>query len=86
MSNAENPAKVSKPLISRPKVFIDADVLIAGSASTRGASHIVLQLSELTVIEGVISLQVKREAERNLQSCHRRYQFFANWSNPLSKQ
>ena len=67
MSNADSLAKASKLLICRPKVFIDADVLIAGSASTRGASHIVLQLSELTVIEGFISLQVKREAERNLQ-------------------
>lgn len=67
MSNAYNSAKTSTSLISRPRVFIDADVLIAGSASTRGASHIVLQLSELTVIKGLISLQVKGEAERNLQ-------------------
>ncbi len=50
----------------RPVVFIDADALIAGSASTAGASHILLRLSELGLIDGVSSEQVRREAERNL--------------------
>jgi hypothetical protein len=32
------------------RIFCDADVLIAGAASTRGASHILLRLSELTLV------------------------------------
>jgi predicted nucleic acid-binding protein len=47
-------------------VFCDADVLIAGAASTRGASHILLQLSELTLIDCVSSPAAIAEAERNI--------------------
>lgn len=47
-------------------MFIDADVLIAGSASTSGASHLILQLSELGLIDAVASEQVRQESERNL--------------------
>jgi len=51
------------------RVFFDADVLIAGSAtrSPTSASHILLQLAELTLIEGLICPYVREEAERNLQ-------------------
>jgi predicted nucleic acid-binding protein len=54
--------------VASPKlrVFVDADVLISGSASTSGASHIILRLSEFTVIECVCSEQVIAETERNL--------------------
>lgn len=55
------------PLV-KPKIFLDADVLIAGSASTTGASYVVLQLSALALVECIISQQVMVEAERNLQS------------------
>jgi predicted nucleic acid-binding protein len=48
------------------RVFCDADVLIAGAASTRGASHILLQLSELTLIDCVSSPAAITEAERNI--------------------
>ena len=48
------------------RVFCDADVLIAGAASTRGASHILLQLSELTLIDCVSSAAAIAEAERNI--------------------
>ena len=50
------------------QVFLDADVLFAGAASpsTHGASYIVLQLAELTLIECLTSEQVIAEAERNL--------------------
>ncbi len=50
------------------RVMIDADVLFAGAASPsdRSASTVVLRLSEMTVIEGVASVQVVTEAERNL--------------------
>ena len=50
------------------RVFVDADVLFAGSAapSQHGASLAVLRLAELTLIEAVASQQVIAEAERNL--------------------
>jgi len=48
------------------RIFCDADVLIAGAASTTGASHILLQLSELTLLECLASPHVIEEAERNL--------------------
>ncbi len=51
----------------KPRLFVDADVLIAASASTTGASHVLLRLSDLTVIQCIISKQVTIEAERNLQ-------------------
>jgi predicted nucleic acid-binding protein len=41
-------------------------VLIAGAASTTGASHILLQLSELTLLQCLASPYVIEEAERNL--------------------
>jgi predicted nucleic acid-binding protein len=47
-------------------VFIDADSLMAGSASTTGASHLILRLGELGVIDVVSSAQVRAEVERNL--------------------
>lgn len=50
------------------RVMIDADVLFAGSASPseHAASLVVLRLSELTLIDGVVSEQAAVEAERNL--------------------
>ena len=51
----------------RLRVFFDADVLIAGSLSATGASHVLLHLAELGVIEGVTSPQALREAEENLR-------------------
>lgn len=50
------------------RLFVDSDVVIAGSASTTGASHLVLQLSELGLIEAVASEQVRSEVERNLEA------------------
>jgi predicted nucleic acid-binding protein len=55
-----------KNTVRRPKVYLDTDVLLAAAGSTTGASHLVLKLSELTLIEGVISEAVRVEAERNL--------------------
>jgi hypothetical protein len=57
------PANPSKLL-----VFVDADVLFAGSVapSQHGASLVVLRLAEITLIEAVASQQVITEAERNL--------------------
>jgi predicted nucleic acid-binding protein len=54
----------------RPRVFIDADVLFAGSASPseHGASLVVLRMAEITLIEAIASEQVIVEAERNLEA------------------
>jgi len=53
---------------SKLKVFVDADVLFAGSAapSEHSASHVVLQMGELTLLDCVTSQQVITEVERNL--------------------
>jgi len=67
MSNDDAITERSTEALIKSRLFIDADVLIAGSASAAGASHILLHLSDLTIIEGIISQQVKMEAERNLQ-------------------
>jgi hypothetical protein len=52
----------------RPRVFVDADVLFAGSAaaSRYGASLVVLRMAEITLIEAFASQQVVVEAEHNL--------------------
>jgi hypothetical protein len=52
------------------RVFVDADVLFAGSASPTeySASLLVLRLGELTLIDAVTSEQVITEAERNLEA------------------
>jgi len=54
---------------SRPRVFVDADVLFAGAASPseHGASLTILRLAEITLIEAIASRQVITEAERNLR-------------------
>ncbi|MGH2731172.1 MAG: PIN domain-containing protein [Actinomycetota bacterium] len=52
----------------RRRVLFDADALIAGSASATGASHALLVLSELDVLEVVISPHVLAEADRNLRA------------------
>jgi predicted nucleic acid-binding protein len=50
------------------RVFIDADVLFAGSAggSEHGASLVILRMAEITLIEALTSEQVMTEVERNL--------------------
>ena len=54
----------------RPRVFVDADVLFAGAASSseHGASLVNLRLAEITLIEALTSEQVITEAERNLSA------------------
>ena len=60
MSSSE---RASRP---RLKVCVDADVLFAGAASVSGASHLILQLGELGIIEVGVPGQAREEAERNL--------------------
>jgi hypothetical protein len=54
--------------ILKPTVFLDADVIFAGAASPSeyGASHVVLRMGEITLIECVTSQQAVTEVERNL--------------------
>ncbi|NVL89797.1 MAG: PIN domain-containing protein [Desulfobacterales bacterium] len=47
-------------------VFFDSDVMIAGSASAGGASFALLQLAELGLIKGYVSVRVLEECRRNL--------------------
>jgi len=52
---------------SIPKVFFDSDALIAGSASRQGAAFLLLQLAELSLIQGFTSQKVLEECHKNLQ-------------------
>ncbi|MCJ7699994.1 MAG: PIN domain-containing protein [Anaerolineales bacterium] len=55
---------------SKPRLFVDADVLFAGAASPseHSASLLILRLAEITLIEALTSEQVITEAERNLSA------------------
>lgn len=52
----------------KPRIFLDSDVLFAGSASPteHGASLVVLRLGEITLLDCVTSQQCVTEVERNL--------------------
>ena len=56
-------------MVESPKVFLDADVIFAGSAapSIQGASYVVLRMGEITLLDCITSEQVITEVERNLQ-------------------
>lgn len=53
---------------SKPRIFIDDDVLFAGSASPNehSASNVILRMAELTLIDAITSNQVITEVERNI--------------------
>lgn len=51
---------------TRLRICLDADALFAGAASVSGASHLILQLGELGIIEVGVPEQARAEAERNL--------------------
>ena len=54
----------------RPRIFVDADVLFAGSASPNehSASLVLLRMAEITLIEAIVNTQVITETERNLRA------------------
>jgi predicted nucleic acid-binding protein len=54
------------PATPRLRICLDADALFAGAASVSGASHLILQLGELGIIEVGVPEQARTEAERNL--------------------
>lgn len=56
--------------MNKLRVFVDADVIFAGSAapSTHGASHILLVMGELTLMECLTSEQAVTEVARNLEA------------------
>jgi len=49
-----------------PRIFLDANVLIAGSASYTGASRAILTLGELGLLKLIVCPHVLQESERNL--------------------
>ncbi len=51
----------------RPRLFLDTSALLAGLASTTGASNRILALAEARLVILVVSEQVLVEAERNLK-------------------
>lgn len=51
---------------SRLRLFLDADVVIAGSASPDGASHALFQVAELGLVEAWTSPGALTEVRRNL--------------------
>jgi predicted nucleic acid-binding protein len=63
-----------QPVIPRQsrklRVFVDADVIFAGSAAPteHGASHVLLLMGEITLLDCVTSQQAVVEAECNLAS------------------
>jgi hypothetical protein len=56
-------------LPGKPRIFIDSDVLFAGTASPNehSASNLILRMAELTLIDAIASTQVITEVERNLK-------------------
>ena len=67
MSDTPKTSSPAKPT-QKLKVFVDADVLFAGSAapSEHSGSHVILQMSEITLLDCVTSQQAITEVERNL--------------------
>ncbi len=59
-----------KNTVHKPLVFLDADVIFAGSAapSEHGASHVVLRMGEITLLKLITSQQAVSEVERNLRA------------------
>jgi hypothetical protein len=55
---------------SKPRVFLDADALLAACASPseHGASLVILRLAEITLLEALTCDQVITEVQRNLQA------------------
>lgn len=56
-------------VLRKSRIFLDANILISGVASTTGASGYILELLEFRTpfIQGVVSRQVLAEAERNIK-------------------
>ncbi|MFQ5709699.1 MAG: hypothetical protein ACE5HO_19775 [bacterium] len=50
-----------------PKVFFDSDALIAGCASRQGAAFVLLQLSDLGLLQGLTSQKAVAECRKHLQ-------------------
>jgi len=58
------------PPPNKPRVFVDADALMAACASPgeHGASLVILRLAEITLLEALTCDQVIVEVQRNLQA------------------
>lgn len=68
--------------VKKIRVFFDSSVIIAGLASSRGASCMLLSLAEMEVIEPYISEQVVTEVIKNIEkNCPHVYPSFLLCSN-----
>lgn len=65
MSQKNTGVRIRMP---KPLIFLDADVIFAGSASSsqHGASLVVLRMGEITLLDCITSEQAITEVERNL--------------------
>ena len=54
-------------MVSKPRVFLDSSVLIAGAASPSGASRAILILANAELITPIASEQVLVESECNIR-------------------
>lgn len=52
--------------MATPRLFLDASVILAGIGSRTGASHIVLVLAEIGLLDAVVSPYVVEEVSRNV--------------------
>jgi predicted nucleic acid-binding protein len=57
---------VANPPPEPPRIFLDASILVAGSASYTGASRAILTLGELGLLKLVVCPHVLQESERNI--------------------
>lgn len=61
------PAPLAEPMVrAKPRVYFDADALIAGAYSPSGGAGFLLLAAEATLIVPIISPQVVEEVRRNL--------------------
>ena len=63
-------SKATRLTMNRPRVFLDADVIFAGSAapSQFGSSQVILLMGEITLLDCITSEQAITEVERNLSA------------------
>ena len=54
-------------MVTKPRLFLDASVIIAGIASLTGASGIILSLCEAGQVQAVVSEAILDECQRNIQ-------------------
>lgn len=62
MANSSN----EPPIITIPRIFLDTSVIYAGLGSRTGASHAVLVMAEIGMLQAIACPYILDEVERNL--------------------